>query len=109
MSRMIYYVPPGWEPSHPNPYTHDGSYGRSWSGFQLLTQDTDRFMTARQPNGLFLVQAARRVTHLFNALGSPLAIDEPYAPMIPQWPSTPRHARRGIRLRETGCLSPRPV
>jgi hypothetical protein len=71
-------LPTDWEPSQPNPYTRDGSYGRRWSCFQLLAQETAAFLTARQPNGLFLIQAARRVPHLADRLCDYLRYEHGY-------------------------------
>ena len=34
MAKVSYFkAPRGWKPSAPNPFTHDGAYGWSWSCF----------------------------------------------------------------------------
>jgi hypothetical protein len=66
---MRYVVaPPEWTCTGRNPFTENGSYGLSWSGFVILDHDDDQYITGRGSNGLFSARFGRRVDHLKSRL-----------------------------------------
>jgi hypothetical protein len=65
---LYHRAPAGWEPSHPNPFTPDGTYSRGWGSFCVLGRDDDTFITAGGSDAPFGAQAGQRVPDLARRL-----------------------------------------
>lgn len=61
-------APAGWGPSHPNPFTPDGTYSRGWGSFCVLDRDDDTFATGGGTDAPFGAQAGKRVPDLARRL-----------------------------------------
>jgi len=65
---LYHRAPAGWEPSHPNPLTPDGTYGRGWGSFCVLDRDDDTFATGGGTDAPSGAQAGKRVPDLARRL-----------------------------------------